>query len=97
MEAMSRIQSTQRRIANLDWRRDTHRAGEVALDVPEPTTTGQNRTTNPSTLIRYLADRDVEDEYTYLLLLPEQRPILLPREQSLIRKIPAKTQPQSYS
>ena len=27
--------------------------------------------------------------------LPEQRPVLLPREQSLIRKEPAKVQPQS--
>lgn len=95
MEAMSRIQSTQRRIANLDWRRDTHRAGEVALDVRNPLQLVKIEQQIPA-LIRYLADRDVEDEeYTYTSWLPEQRPILLPREQSLIRKIPAKTQPQS--
>ena len=95
MEAMSRIQSTQRRIANLDWRRDTHRAGEVALHVRNPLQLVKIEQQIPA-LIRHLADRDVEDEaYTYTSWLPEQRPILLPREQSLIRKIPAKTQPQS--
>ena len=46
--------------------------------------------------IRHLAERPIEDEaYTFLVWLPKQRPVLLPREQSLIRKEPAKVQPQS--
>ena len=47
-------------------------------------------------LIRHLADREIEDEaYIYTSWLPEQRPVLVPREQSLIRKAPLKVQPQS--
>ena len=47
-------------------------------------------------LIRHLAERDIEDEdYTYSAWLPEQRPVLLPMEQSVIKKVPAKVQPNS--
>ena len=95
MEAMSRIVATQRRIANLDWRRDVHRAGEISLHVRNPLQLVKIEQQIPA-LIRHLADREIEDEaYTYTSWLPEQRPVLLPREQSLIRKVPAKVQPQS--
>ena len=95
MEAMSRIVATQRRIANLDWRRDVHRAGEISLHVRNPLQLVKIEQQIPA-LIRHLADRDIEDEaYSYNTWLPEQRPVLVPREQSLIRKVPAKVQPQS--
>ena len=95
MEAMSRIVATQRRITNLDWRRDVHRAGEISLHVRNPLQLVKIEQQIPA-LIRHLADREIEDEaYTYSPWLPEQRPVLLPREQSLIRKMPAKVQPQS--
>ena len=95
MEAMSRIASTQRRIANLDWRRDVNRAGEITLHVRNPLQLVKIEQQIPA-FIRHLADRDIEDEdYTYTTWLPEQRPVLVPREQSLIRKMPAKVQPQS--
>ena len=95
MDAMSRIVATQRRIANLDWRRDVHRAREISLDVRNPLRLAKIEQQIPA-LIRHLADREIEDEtYSYTSWLPEQRPILLPREQSLIRKMPATVQPQS--
>lgn len=95
MDAMSRIVSTQRRIANLDWRRDVHRAGEIALHVRNPLKLVKIEQQIPA-LIRHLADRDIEDEtYSYSKWVPEQRPVLVPREQSVIRKMPAKVQPQS--
>ena len=95
MEAMSRIVATQRRIAMLDWRRDVHRAGEISLHVRNPLQLVKIEQQIPA-LIRHLADREIEDEaYTYPSWLPEQRPVLLPREQSMIRKVPAKVQPQT--
>ncbi|CAI8408262.1 MAG: Uncharacterised protein [Candidatus Poseidoniaceae archaeon] len=95
MKAMSRILTTQRRIANLDWRRDVHRAGEISLNIRDPLKLVKIEQQIPA-LIRHLADRDIEDEaYTYTSWLPEQRPVLVPREQSLISKVPAKVQPQS--
>ena len=95
MEAMSRIVATQRRITNLDWRRDVNRAGEISLHVRNPLQLIKIEQQIPA-LIRHLADREIEDEaYTYITWLPEQRPVLVPREQSLIRKVPAKAQPQS--
>ena len=95
MEALSRIVATQRRIANLDWRRDVHRAREISLHVRNPLQLVKIEQQIPA-LIRHLADREIEDEaYTYTSWLPEQRPVLLPREQSLVRKVPAKVQPQS--
>ena len=95
LEAMSRIVATQRRITNLDWRRDVNRAGEISLHVRNPLQLIKIEQQIPA-LIRHLADREIEDEaYTYITWLPEQRPVLVPREQSLIRKVPAKAQPQS--
>ena len=95
MGAMSRIVATQRRITNLDWRRDVHRAEEISLNVRNPLQLVKIEQQIPA-LIRHLADRDIEDEtYTYTTWIPERRPVLLPREQSLIRKVPAKIQPQS--
>lgn len=95
IEAMSRIQSTQRRLANLDWRRDVHRAAEVSTQVRNPMQLLKLEQQIPA-LIRHLAEREIEDEdYAYVTWLPEQRPVLLPKEQSLVRKVPAKIQPQS--
>lgn len=95
IEAMSRIQSTQRRLANMDWRRDVQRASEVSIKVRNPLELMNLEQQIPA-LIRYLAEREIEDEtYSYPVWLPEQRPILLPKEQTRIRKSPAKNQPQS--
>ncbi|MGB0475634.1 MAG: hypothetical protein ACPGJT_02315 [Candidatus Poseidoniaceae archaeon] len=95
IEAMSRIQSIQRRLANMDWRRDVQRASEVSIKVRNPLELMNLEQQIPA-LIRYLAEREIEDEaYSYPVWLPEQRPILLPKEQTRIRKAPAKNQPQS--
>ena len=95
IEAMSRIQSIQRRLANMDWRRDVQRASEVSIKVRNPLELMKLEQQIPA-LIRYLAEREIEDEtYSYPVWLPEQRPILLPKEQTRIRKAPAKNQPQS--
>ena len=95
IEAMSRIQSTQRRLANMDWRRDVQRASEVSIKVRNPLQLMKLEQQIPA-LIRHLAEREIEDEdYSYPVWLPEQRPVLLPKEQTRIRKAPAKNQPQS--
>ena len=95
MEAISRIAAIQRRIATLDWRRDVGRADTISIQVRNPLELIRIEQKIPA-LIRHLAERTIEEEdYTYTVWLPEQRPILLPKEQSLIQKIPAKVQPQS--
>ena len=95
MDAITRIQSIQRRISGLDWRRDPKRADELAMQVRNPLELVRIEQQIPA-FIRHLAERPIEDEaYTFLVWLPKQRPVLLPREQSLIRKEPAKVQPQS--
>ena len=95
MDAITRIQSIQRRISGLDWRRDPKRADELAMQVRNPLELVRIEQQIPA-FIRHLAERPIEDEaYTFLTWMPKQRPVLLPREQSLIRKVPAKVQPQS--
>ena len=95
MDAITRIQSIQRRISGLDWRRDPNRGDELATQVRNPMELVKIEQQIPA-LIRHLAGRPIEDEtYTFLAWMPKQRPVLLPREQSLIRKVPAKVQPQS--
>ena len=95
MDAITRIQSIQRRISGLDWRRDPNRGDELATQVRNPMELVKIEQQIPA-LIRHLAERPIEDEaYTFLAWMPKQRPVLLPREQSLIRKVPAKIQPQS--
>ena len=95
MDAITRIQSIQRRISGLDWRRDPNRGDELATQVRNPLELVRIEQQIPA-LIRHLAERPIEDEaYTFLAWMPKQRPVLLPREQSLIRKVPAKVQPQS--
>ena len=95
MDAITRIQSIQRRISGLDWRRDPKRADELAMQVRNPLELVRIEQQIPA-LIRHLAERPIEDEaYTFLTWMPKQRPVLLPREQSRIRKEPAKVQPQS--
>lgn len=95
MDAITRIQSIQRRISGLDWRRDPNRGDELATQVRNPLELVRIEQQIPA-FIRHLAERPIEDEaYTFLTWMPKQRPVLLPREQSLIRKVPAKVQPQS--
>jgi len=95
MDAITRIESIQRRISGLDWRRDTNRADELASHVRNPLELVKIEQQIP-TLIRHLAERPVEDEgYTYRTWMPKQRPVLLPKQQSMIRKVPAKIQPES--
>ena len=95
MDAITRIQSIQRRISGLDWRRDPNRGDELATQVRNPMELVKIEQQIPA-LIRHLAERPIEDEtYTFLAWMPKQRPVLLPREQSRIRKEPAKVQPQS--
>ena len=95
MDAITRIQSIQRRISGLDWRRDPNRGDELATQVRNPLELVKIEQQIPA-LIRHLAERPVEDEgYTYRTWIPKQRPVLLPKEQSMIRKVPAKIQPES--
>ncbi|MED5291785.1 MAG: hypothetical protein VX778_06095, partial [Candidatus Thermoplasmatota archaeon] len=95
MDAITRIESIQRRISGLDWRRDTNRADELASQVRNPLELVKIEQQIPA-LIRHLAERPVEDEgYTYRTWIPKQRPVLLPKEQFMIRKAPAKIQPES--
>ena len=95
MEAIPRIASIQRRIATLDWRRDVERADTISIQIRNPLDLVRIEQKIPA-LIRHLAERTIEEEdYTYTVWLPEQRLILLPQEQSLIQKIPARIQPQS--
>ena len=86
MEAVTRIGPIQRRIAALDWRRDVGRADAVSYQIRDPLELVRIEQQIPA-LIRHLAERDIEDEdYTYSAWLPEQRPVLLPMEQSVIQK-----------
>ena len=95
MDVITRIQSIQRRISGLDWRRDPNRGDELATQVRNPLELVKIEQQIPA-LIRHLAERPVEDEgYTYRTWIPKQRPVLLPKEQSMIRKVPAKIQPES--
>ena len=95
IEAMSRIQSIQRRIAGLDWSRDVQRANEISVQVRDPLDLVKLEQQIPA-LIRHLSERPVEDsDFTYTVWLPEQRPVLLPKEQTILRMRPEKIQPES--
>jgi len=95
IEAMSRIQSIQRRIAGLDWSRDVQRANEISVQVRDPLALVKLEQQIPA-LIRHLSERPIEDsEFTYTVWLPEQRPVLLPKEQTILRMRPEKIQPES--
>ena len=95
IEAMSRIQSIQRRIAGLDWSRDVQRANEISVQVRDPLALVKLEQQIPA-LIRHLSERAVEDsDFTYTVWLPEQRPVLLPKEQTILRMRPEKIQPES--
>ena len=95
METLSRIGAIQRRIAALDWRRDVNRADAISIQVRNPIELVRLEQQIPA-LIRHLANRPIEDEnYTYTAWLPEQRPVLLPKENSSIQTMPVKLQPQS--
>ena len=95
IETMSRIQSIQRRIAGLDWSRDVQRANEISVQVRDPLALVKLEQQIPA-LIRHLSERPVEDsDFTYTVWLPEQRPVLLPKEQTILRMRPEKIQPES--
>ena len=95
IETMSRIQSIQRRIAGLDWSRDVQRANEISVQVRDPLALVKLEQQIPA-LIRHLSERPVEDsDFTYTVWLPEQRPVLLPKEQTILRMRPGKIQPES--
>lgn len=95
IETMSRIQSIQRRIAGLDWSRDVQRANEISVQVRDPLALVKLEQQIPA-LIRHLSERSVEDsDFTYTVWLPEQRPVLLPKEQTNLRMRPEKIQPES--
>ena len=95
IDAITRIQIIQRRIAALDWRRDTQRAAEISVRVRNPLDLVKIEQQIPA-LIRHLAKRPIEDDgFSYTVWLPEQRPTLLPKEQSIIRKEPERIQPES--
>ncbi|MGB2340661.1 MAG: hypothetical protein ACPH9K_06650, partial [Candidatus Poseidoniaceae archaeon] len=71
IEAMSRIQSIQRRIAGLDWSRDVQRANEISVQVRDPLALVKLEQQIPA-LIRHLSERPVEDsDFTYTVWLPE--------------------------
>ncbi|MFL2950461.1 MAG: hypothetical protein ACJZ56_03500 [Candidatus Thalassarchaeaceae archaeon] len=95
IETMSRIQSIQRRIAGLDWSRDVQRANEISVQVRDPVALVKLEQQIPA-LIRHLSELPVEDsDFTYTVWLPEQRPVLLPKEQTILRMRPEKIQPES--
>ena len=95
IEAMSRIQSIQRRIAGLDWSRDVQRANEISVQVRDPLALVKLEQQIPA-LIRHLSERPIEEsDFTYTVWLPEQRPVLLPKEQTILRMRPEKIQPES--
>ena len=95
IETISRIQSIQRRISGLDWRRDVQRASEISVQVRDPLALVKLEHQIPA-LIRHLSERPIEDsDFTYTVWLPEQRPVLLPKEQTIFRMRPEKIQPES--
>ena len=95
IETISRIQSIQRRISGLDWRRDVQRASEISVQVRDPLALVKLEHQIPA-LIRHLSERPIEDsDFTYTVWLPEQRPVLLPKEQTILRMRPEKIQPES--
>tara|TARA_B100000575_G_scaffold144601_1_gene115494 strand:- start:2432 stop:3676 length:1245 start_codon:yes stop_codon:yes gene_type:complete len=95
IDATSRIHTIQRRIAALDWCRDVKRAHDVSIDVCNPLELIRIEQKIPA-MIRHLSTRPIEDKsYKYTVWLPEQRPILLPEEQSRTNKVLLPVQPET--
>ncbi len=95
MDATSRINTIQRRLAALDWCRDVKRAHDVSIDVRNPLELARIEQKIPA-MIRHLSARPIEDKsYKYTVWLPEQRPILLPEEQSRTNKVLLPVQPET--
>ena len=95
IDATSRINTIQRRLAALDWCRDVKRAHDVSLDVRNPLELARIEQKIPA-MIRHLSSRPIEDKsYKYTVWLPEQRPILLPEEQSRTNKVLLPVQPET--
>ena len=77
---MSNISKIQRRLSALDWRRDVTKGLEISEMVRNPISLKGIETQIPA-LIRHLSSRPIEeDEFTYPLWSPTQRPILLPKK-----------------
>ena len=84
---ISNISKIQRRLSALDWRRDVTKGLEISEMVRNPISLKGIETQIPA-LIRHLSSRSIEEEeFSYPLWSPTQRPILLPKKDG---KLPAK-------
>jgi len=76
---ISNISKIQRRLSALDWRRDVTKGLEMSEMVRNPISLKGIETQIPA-LIRHLSSRPIEEEeFTYPLWSPTQRPVLLPK------------------
>lgn len=84
---ISNISKIQRRLSALDWRRDVTKGLEISEMVRDPISLKGIETQIPA-LIRHLSSRSIEEEeFSYPLWSPTQRPILLPKKDG---QLPAK-------
>ena len=84
---ISNISKIQRRLSALDWRRDVTKGLEISEMVRNPISLKGIETQIPA-LIRHLSSRSIEEEeFSYPLWSPTQRPILLPKKDG---QLPAK-------
>jgi hypothetical protein len=93
---ISNISKIQRRLSALDWRRDVTKGLEISEMIRNPISLKGIETQIPA-LIRHLSSRPIEDDdFTYPLWAPTQRPVLLPKKGNQIPiKKPIKIQPQT--
>ena len=77
--AISDISRIQRRLSALDWRRDVKKGLELSAMVRNPLSLKGIEGQIPA-LIRHLSSRPIEEEeFSYPLWSPTQRPVLLPK------------------
>ena len=93
---ISNISKIQRRLSALDWRRDVTKGLEISEMVRNPIYLKGIETQIPA-LIRHLSSRPIEDDdFSYPLWTPTQRPVLLPQKGNQVPiKKPVKIQPQT--
>lgn len=93
---ISNISKIQRRLSALDWRRDVTKGLEISEMVRNPIYLKGIETQIPA-LIRHLSIRPIEDDdFSYPLWAPTQRPVLLPQKGNQVPiKKPVKIQPQT--
>lgn len=93
---ISNISKIQRRLSALDWRRDVTKGLEISEMVRNPIYLKGIETQIPA-LIRHLSIRPIEDDdFSYPLWTPTQRPVLLPQKGNQVPiKKPVKIQPQT--